>query len=182
VNKKESDIEKWTGKRREECRALCLAAIQGNWETAKSFLSKDRGMLGATLTKGGDTVIHIAVTAKCITFVKELLDFMTLEEAAILNRNQDTALCIAAVAGMMEIADLLVVKNNEMPMIRGTGGLIPLGMAAEHGHQEMAQYLYSKTDFSRLNRSEWIRLFFISLSNDLYGTTTLYLQFIAILL
>jgi hypothetical protein len=94
---------------------------------------------------------------------------MTVEEAAILNNNHDTGLCIAAVSGMMEIADLFVTKNNELPMIRGTRRLTPLGMAAEAGQEKMAQYLYDKTHFSRLNRNEWIRLFFISLSSNLYG-------------
>lgn len=157
------------GETREKNRGLCLAAVKGDWKTAKFYLDKDRGMLRAKLTKAEDTVIHIAVTAKCIDFVKELLDFMTVEEAAILNNNHDTGLCIAAVSGMMEIADLFVTKNNELPMIRGTRRLTPLGMAAEAGQEKMAQYLYDKTHFSRLNRNEWIRLFFISLSSNLYG-------------
>jgi hypothetical protein len=76
---------------------------------------------------------------------------------------------------MMEIAELFVAKNKELTMIRGTRGLIPLGMAAEAGQEKMAQYLYPKTDLARLNRNEWIRLFFISLSNNLYGMTTFFI-------
>ena len=169
------DIQNSAGKKREECRALYLAALNCKWEIAKKILSEDRNMLYAKLTKSADTVIHIAVTAKCINFVKDLLDFMTVEEAAILNDNHDTALCIAVVSGMMEIAELFVAKNKELTMIRGTRGLIPLGMAAEAGQENMAQYLYPKTDFARLNRNEWIRLFFISLSNNLYGMTTFFI-------
>ena len=50
--------------------------------------------------------------------------------------------------------------------------LIPFGMAAEVGHKEMAEYLYSKTEFDRLDHSERIRLFFFTLSSNLYGITT----------
>ncbi|XP_062162811.1 uncharacterized protein LOC133869751 [Alnus glutinosa] len=155
-------------KTREDCQTLYLAALNCMWEIAKRIVSEDRDMLYAKLTKSADTVIHIAVTAKCTNFVKDLLDFMTVEEAAILNDNNDTGLCIAAVSGMMEIAELFVAKNSELTMIRGTRGLTPLGMAAEAGQEKMAQYLYHKTDFSRLNRNERIRLFFLFLSSNLY--------------
>ena len=73
---------------------------------------------------------------------------------------------------MVEIAKLMVEKNNELTMIRGTRELIPFGMAAEVGHIETAQYLYEKTDFGRLNHPERIRLFFITISSNLYGMTT----------
>jgi ankyrin repeat protein len=151
---------------------LCLAAIKGNWEDAKRFIDNDREMLRAKLTKSDDTVIHIAVTVKSTHFLKEMAAYVTSEELAIENKNKDTGLSIAATSGMVEIAKLMVEKNNELTMIRGTRELIPFGMAAEVGHIETAQYLYEKTDFGRLNHPERIRLFFITISSNLYGMTT----------
>nr|POE55022.1 ankyrin repeat-containing protein itn1 [Quercus suber] len=93
---------------------------------------------------------------------------MTVEELAIENINKDTGLSIAAVSGEVEIAELMIEKNNTLTMIRGTRELIPFGMAAEAGHNEMAKYLYSKTEFDSLDCRERIKLFFIILYSDLY--------------
>ncbi|XP_050261978.1 ankyrin repeat-containing protein NPR4-like [Quercus robur] len=155
-------------KKRDDCRALCLATLKGNWEIARSFLDNDRGMLHARLTKGQDTVLHIAVTAKNKNFIKALVEYVTVEELAIENINKDTGLSIAAVSGEVDIAELMIAKNNTLTMIRGTRQLIPFGMAAEAGHNEMAGYLYSKTEFDRLDCCERIKLFFIILNSDLY--------------
>ncbi|KAM3742123.1 hypothetical protein ACB098_07G047100 [Castanea mollissima] len=156
-------------KKRDHSRALCLAALNGDWKTAKQFIDKDRGMLYARLTKSWDTVIHIAVHSKCLSFVKELVEYGTVEDLAIENINKDTGLSIAAVSGMVEIAKLMIEKNNKLTMKRGSRDLIPFGMAAEVGHKEMAEYLYSKTEFDCLDHCERIRLFFLTLSSNLYG-------------
>ena len=152
---------------------MCLAALNGDWKPAKQFIDKDRGMLYARLPKAWDTVIHIAVHSKCISFVKELVEYGTEEDLAIENINKDTGLSIAAVSGMVEIAKLMIEKNNKLTMKRGTRDLIPFGMAAEVGHKEMAEYLDSKTEFDCLDHCERIRLFFLTLSSNLYGKTTL---------
>ncbi|XP_030942476.1 ankyrin repeat-containing protein ITN1-like isoform X2 [Quercus lobata] len=157
------------GKKRNDNRALCLAALKGDWKTAKSFIDKDRSMLYARLTKSWDRLIHIAVHSKCIYFIKELVEYGTVEDLAIENLNKDTGLSIAAVSGMVEVAKLMIEKNNKLTMKRGTRELIPFGMAAEVGHKEMAEYLYSKTEFDCLDHSERIRLFFITVSSNLYG-------------
>ncbi|XP_050261975.1 ankyrin repeat-containing protein ITN1-like isoform X2 [Quercus robur] len=157
------------GKKRNDNHALCLAALKGDWKTAKSFIDKDRSMLYARLTKSWDRLIHIAVHSKCIYFIKELVEYGTVEDLAIENLNKDTGLSIAAVSGMVEVAKLMIEKNNKLTMKRGTRELIPFGMAAEVGHKEMAEYLYSKTEFDCLDHSGRIRLFFITLSSNLYG-------------
>ncbi|KAK9989389.1 hypothetical protein SO802_029628 [Lithocarpus litseifolius] len=126
-------------------------------------------MLYSRLTKSWDTVIHIAVHSKCLSFVKELVEYGTVEDLAIENINKDTGLSIAAVSGMVEIAKLMIEKNNKLTMKRGSRDLIPFGMAAEVGHKEMAEYLYSKTEFDCLDHCERIRLFFLTLSSNLYG-------------
>ena len=86
-------------------------------------------------------------------------------------RTNDVALGNVAASGMVELAKLMVAKNNELPMYRGDHGLIPFGTAAEIGHKEMARYLYGVTGFDHLDGKERTRLFFICLSNDLYGMT-----------
>lgn len=99
---------------------------------------------------------------------------MTVEELAVEKELHDVALGNVAASGIVELAKLMVEKNNELPMYRGNFGLIPFGTAAEIGHKEMARYLYGVTSFDHLDGKEGTRLFFICLSNDLYGMTTLF--------
>ena len=77
-------------------------------------------MLYARLTKSWDRLIHIAVHSKCIYFIKELVEYGTVEDLAIENLNKDTGLSIAAVSGMVEVAKLMIEKNNKLTMKRGT--------------------------------------------------------------
>ncbi|KAM3742102.1 hypothetical protein ACB098_07G045500 [Castanea mollissima] len=156
------------GEKRDDLRDLCRAALNGDWKTTKHYIVKDRSLLHARLTKSWDTVIHIAVHSKHIPFVKELVDYLTVDELAIENRNKDTGLSIAAVSGIFEVAELMVNKNSKLTMLRGTRELIPFGMAAEAGHKKMAEFLYLNTQFGCLDRGERIRLFFITLTCDLY--------------
>ena len=71
-------------------------------------------MIHARLTKSWDRLIHIAIHSKCINFVKELVEYGTAEDLAIENLNKDTGLSIAAVSGMVEIAKLMIEKNNKL--------------------------------------------------------------------
>ena len=71
-------------------------------------------MIHARLTKSWDRLIHIAFHSKCINFVKELVEYGTAEDLAIENLNKDTGLSIAAVSGMVEIAKLMIEKNNKL--------------------------------------------------------------------
>ena len=139
--------------------ALLIATLKGEWKTAKHFLDEDRGMVHARLTKGGDSVIHVAAFGKCTSFVKELVDYVIVEELAIENELHDVALGNVAASGMVELAKLMVEKNNELPMYCGNFGLKPFGTAAEIGHKEMARYLYGVTGFDHLDGKERTRLF-----------------------
>ena len=167
-----------TGKKRKDYRDLLVATLKGDWETAKPILDKDRVMVQARLTKGGDTVIHVAALGQCTSFVKELVDYVTVEELAVENASNDVALVNVAASGMVQLAKLTVEKNNELPMCRGMAdgnyGSLPFAAAAAIGHIEMARYLYRVTGFDHLDGKERPRLFFFCLSNDLYGMTNDY--------
>lgn len=131
-------------------------------------------MLHVGFTFGGDTVIQVATNAKCTLFVKEILEYMTAEELVIGNFVKDVPLHNAAASGMVKIAELMVQKNNNLPMFRGFHDFIPFGTAAQFGHKAMAQYLFRVTKFDYLNEKQRSRLFFNTLSCDMYGMTTFF--------
>ena len=100
---------------------------------------------------------------------------MEKEDLALKNKDENTALCFAAASGIVEIAMVMVKKNEDLPLIRGNQGKTPLYMAALFGHRDMVSYLYGVTDFESLTHQERISLLLGTISADLYGMMPLYL-------
>lgn len=61
---------------------LHLAALKGDWNTAKIILRLKPGAVRAKITKGSETALHIAAGAKHIFFVEELVKWMTQQRTS----------------------------------------------------------------------------------------------------
>ncbi|XP_059657242.1 uncharacterized protein LOC132303820 isoform X2 [Cornus florida] len=125
---------------------LFLAALKGDWEKAKNFLDLCPQAMRARITRGSETALHIAAGARHTRFVEELVNLMTSDDLALQNKVGNTALCFAAASGVTRIAKVMVNKNKNLPLIRGSKGALPLYMAAILGHRDMVWYLYSITE------------------------------------
>ncbi|KAF3961104.1 hypothetical protein CMV_014244 [Castanea mollissima] len=158
--------------RRKEYLSLCVplyqAAIKGDWKVAKDVIDKYPGIVRVAITRKWETALHIAAAAKRTDFVKELVNCMEKEDLALKNRDDNTAICFAAASGIVEIATIMVEKNENLPMIQGNKGMRPIHMAALFGHRKMVSYLYRFTNFGSLDRGEQISLFLGTISADLY--------------
>ncbi|KNA19378.1 hypothetical protein SOVF_062160, partial [Spinacia oleracea] len=55
---------------------LYKAALEGNWPAAEHILQQSLDWIRHPIAKGGERVLHIAATAKCTHFVKELVKLM----------------------------------------------------------------------------------------------------------
>jgi len=149
---------------------LYRAALEGDWETAVKILSIDRNLARARISKMQDTVLHIAAAARRNYFVKKLVnDFMTEDDVGLKNATNNTALCLAAAAGTVEIAEILVGKNPALPLMKGSKDMTPLHMAALLGHREMVWYLITVTNLKELTEGERYMLLIASITSDLYG-------------
>lgn len=146
---------------------LHLAALNGDWVTARNFLQFKPEAVRAKLTKGSETALHIAAGAKHTMFVEKLVPWMTKDDLALKNDVENTALYFAAVSGIKRIAQVMVNKNPKLPQIRGSEGSTPLHMATLLGHREMVWYLYDKTD-PILTGSDRVRLLIAAITADLY--------------
>ncbi|KAM1276323.1 hypothetical protein ACFX13_029562 [Malus domestica] len=125
------------------CMPLYKAAMKGNWETTKGILNINPALLTASITKGWETVLHVAAGAKNnIQIVTELVKMIDEEDLALQDKKGNTALSFAAAAGTVEIADILIQNNRFLPTIPGGEGMTPLYMAALFGQSEMTKYLY----------------------------------------
>ncbi|XP_030942223.1 ankyrin repeat-containing protein ITN1-like isoform X2 [Quercus lobata] len=109
--------------RRKEYLSLCVplyqAAIKGDWEVAKDVIEKYPVIVRVAITRKWETALHIAAAEKRTAFVKELIKHMNEEDLALKNKDDNTAICFAAASGIVEIAEVMVEKNNNLPMIRG---------------------------------------------------------------
>ncbi|KAI3781503.1 hypothetical protein L2E82_11520 [Cichorium intybus] len=79
---------------------------------------------------------------KSCWFVEYLVSLMEKEDLELQNQKGQTALCLAAMAGNVKIASILVKKNRALLDIPDSCGMMPLYMAALFGKHDMVWYLY----------------------------------------
>ncbi|RYR13562.1 hypothetical protein Ahy_B04g070487 isoform A [Arachis hypogaea] len=150
-----------------KCVPLHKAALTGDWKEAKKILDQDPALLTAAITKGWATVLHIAVGANHVPFVKELVKLMKSHDLGLLDIKGNTAFCFAAAVGNVEIARILWEENRLLPQTRGGEGLTPLHMAVLQGRSAMAEYLFPLSK-DILAQEDLVTLFFISINSGLY--------------
>ncbi|KAL5577501.1 hypothetical protein UlMin_019200 [Ulmus minor] len=124
---------------------LYKAALRGDWEASKEIIDKDPTILTASITKGLQNVLHLAAGTDHVHFVAEVVEMMREEDLELQNDKGNTALCLAAAYGNVQIAQIMVRKNPALLSIRGGEGMVPLYLAALFGRSEMSSYLYPKT-------------------------------------
>ncbi|XP_021753733.1 ankyrin repeat-containing protein ITN1-like [Chenopodium quinoa] len=149
---------------------LYQAAMEGDWEAADMIFKEDPRWITAPITKRNDTTLLIAAAAKHLEFVTKLVDLMIKGGDLLESRNTlgNTAFCIAASSGNVEIAKVMVRKNQQLPDIKGSKNLTPLHMAILLGHKEMVKYLIEVTDDSLLKDEDRIELLTSAIEAHLY--------------
>ncbi|XP_022721709.1 ankyrin repeat-containing protein At5g02620-like isoform X2 [Durio zibethinus] len=163
------DGNNWTSRRLTLYAPLYQSALKGDWEKAKEFLNMHPGAANVRITKGWETALHIAVGARHIGFVEELVKLMSVADLERRNKYCNTALCIAAASGITRIAEVMVKKNKYLPGIRGNKGVTPLYIAALFGHRDMVWYLYKVTAAEDLTREDYIGLLIATITTDLFA-------------
>ncbi|KAJ0016555.1 hypothetical protein Pint_12175 [Pistacia integerrima] len=126
-------------------------------------------MLCAGITKGHETVLHIAAGARQTGFVEELIKLIQSEDLTLQDKKENTAFCCAAAAGATDIARIMLKKNPSLLTIRGGEKMMPVFLAALLAQGEMASFLYELSQAKHVFQWEdEIALFFTCLTNGLY--------------
>lgn len=94
---------------------------------------------------------------------------MSPTDMTMQNKYGNTALCFAATSGIVRIAQLIVNKNEDLPLIRGFSNLTPLFMAVSYKRKLMATYLFAVTDIFQLTPEDQIELLIASIHSDFFG-------------
>ncbi|KAI3784507.1 hypothetical protein L1987_43606 [Smallanthus sonchifolius] len=128
---------------------LYEASIKGDWKAAKALIDKTPDLVRCSITENCETALHVAASAKKTKrmqdFVKNLVEKMGKVDLELQNSSSNTALCLAAAAGNVEMVDILVEKNPGLLVITGSQQMMPLYMAALFGDHATVKYLYDKS-------------------------------------
>jgi ankyrin repeat protein len=99
---------------------------------------------------------------------KLLLEILDDNDIALQDIEGNTAFCFAAKVGNMEIVDLMLERNSQLPVIRGANGYTPIQYAALQGRSKMTWHLYDKTK-DCFKEEDWNLLFFACIYTGIYG-------------
>ncbi|XP_074263636.1 uncharacterized protein LOC141586341 [Silene latifolia] len=146
---------------------LFRAGLDGDRGMVSEITSRNHAWLRTGITKGGETVLHIAAAAKHLRIVKWVIQ---LDPTSLIYTNKDgsTPFCFAAVSGVVEIAEMMRQHNSDLPNIRGRQGMTPLHMAVLLGHRAMVRYLLEVTDAEKLTDQDRIEILISSIDTDLF--------------
>lgn len=148
---------------------LYRAGLRRDWQATKAILEKYPDAVGAPITIDNRRILHIAASAQDVSFVKQVLKWMTPDELELKDTEGNTAFCYAAVSRTVKIAEEMVKINNKLPLIRGDKQCLPLLMASSMENRDMVLYLFSVTPFEQLTATERIDLLNATISTNLYG-------------
>ncbi|GJZ33352.1 ankyrin repeat-containing domain, PGG domain protein [Tanacetum coccineum] len=136
---------------------LYEASIKADWRAAQEILDKKPELIRSSITENGETALHVAASAKrtkrVVEFVQNLVDKMTKEDMELQNKSSNTALCLAAAAGNIEMVEIMVKKNRALLIIPGSQQMMPLYMAALFGDHDVVKYLYDES--KKLSDDGW---------------------------
>lgn len=150
-----------------QCVPLHKAALKGDWKEGKKIIEQDQTLLISAITNGWATALHIAAGANHVHFVEELVKLMDRDDLELQDYPGNTALCFAAAVGNVQIAEIMVKKNEVLPSIRGGLGVTPLYLAALQANSEMASYLFPKCK-EILEENDWSIVFLTCINSGLY--------------
>ncbi|PWA51934.1 Ankyrin repeat-containing protein [Artemisia annua] len=128
---------------------LYEASIKGDWKTAEAILKEQPELIRSAITDNGETPLHIAASAESTKavefFVENLVSQMDEKDLELQNKNYNTALSLAAAAGNVKTAMIMVKKNNSVLELPGNNNTMPLYKAALFARSEMVRYLYDSS-------------------------------------
>ncbi|XP_023765661.1 protein ACCELERATED CELL DEATH 6 isoform X1 [Lactuca sativa] len=133
---------------------LYEASIKGDWKAAEAILETRPELVRSAITENFETPLHIAASARSTKsveeFVKNLVTKMEAKDLELQNKSSNTALSLAATAGNVETAKIMVKKNKAVLEIPGSQGMMPLYVAALFARDKMVRYLYYEIPNSML--------------------------------
>lgn len=132
---------------------LYEASLKGDWKTAQELFKNKPELVRCSITENNETALHVAASAnrtkRMQEFVENLVKLMDKKDLELQNNSSNTALCLAAAAGNVEMVEIMVKKNPALLIIPGSQQMMPLYMAALFGERKVVQFLYDRSQMLR---------------------------------
>ncbi|GMP93995.1 hypothetical protein CsSME_00043615 [Camellia sinensis var. sinensis] len=121
-------------------RPLHRAILEGDWERVKEFYKSHPGAEADSITESKDTAVMVGVmSGQKIEFIKNQVEFGRVDLRRV-NKEGNTALHEAAIAGHLKAAKFLVGEDRSLLSICNSDGYLPLHLAAAYGQREILIY------------------------------------------
>ena len=103
------------------------------------------------------------------------MTIMSPQEFKVLNASEKKKFYVAVSSGDGEKVRTMLEEKPDLVEIKLPNGILPIHMAASCGHHQVVMHLYSflkhKVD-GILTEEEEVKLFFMTLENDMFGKAT----------
>lgn len=126
------------------------ALQSGELFTAREIFINRPNAVNEQITVLGQTALHIAVAARHMHIVAELIDLMWEEALEIKDYKGNTALFEALFIGNWKMAKRMLSKNKKLVSIGNASNILPVVMAIQYGYIELAYELYRHTPLEDL--------------------------------
>jgi len=124
---------------------LFKALQSGKLYAAREFFLLRPNAVNAKITVLGQTALHIAVVARHLHIVEELVELMREEALEIEDDKGNTALFEALMIGNYSMAKCMLDKNKKLVRIGNKSKILPVVTAIQFGYTQFARDLYSLT-------------------------------------
>ncbi|GKC36682.1 ankyrin repeat-containing domain, PGG domain protein, partial [Tanacetum coccineum] len=102
------------------------------------------------LARSGRRALLVAASARRTPrgaqFVKKLVVEMEEAQLELKDNSGNTALCLAAINGNLEVVEIMVAKHKALLSMPDWEGMMPLCKAALFGRYDVVKYLFDKSD------------------------------------
>jgi hypothetical protein len=153
----------------EKCVPLYIGTLKRDWESVEKIINANLDVVYASITEGGDTVLHVAVLENDVEFVKKLIPKVKI--LGKMNKAGNTAFCVAAGLGNLKIIELMLdAKSTDrhlLPTLCGPDGVKPIYKAALSGHRDIVNRLYP-SDFVNWPIKERAAILTACIANGLF--------------
>lgn len=122
------------------------ASRKGDWKAGESILNQHGFLVRYSISKKRETMLHVAISAQKTKFVENILRLMEKKDLELQTLESNTALCVAAKYGNVELAKMLLEINGALLNIPDNQGMTPLSVAASFGSRDMIIYLYESSE------------------------------------
>ncbi|MFS7909367.1 putative non-specific serine/threonine protein kinase [Helianthus anomalus] len=124
---------------------LYRAARSGDLKAAKAILQDREYLVRYSITGNKETPLHVAAASHHTKFVRYLVNMMNGADLELRNEDGNTAFCLAAIYGNVDMLKIMIEKNQALPFICGSENKTPLYLAAFHGNRRKVIFLYDQS-------------------------------------